>query len=176
MNDCDALLREVMAEAAKLKIPFSDRIDPKVRINCRAATRCGCCIYKEGRYLIEVAQRVAEGPERSCRETLAHELLHTCYGCRNHGKRWKSYAEKMNRAYGYAISRSSTSEEMGVGEARPFRYLVRCQRCGMIFKRFRASKLTEHPERYRCKCGGRLVCQECSKDGKADREKDCFKM
>ena len=145
MNDCDALLREVMAEAAKLKIPFSDRIDPKVRINCRAATRFGCCIYKEGRYLIEVAQRVAEGPERSCRETLAHELLHTCYGCRNHGKRWKSYAEKMNRAYGYAISRSSTSEEMGVGEARPFRYLVRCQRCGMIFKRFRASKLPEHP-------------------------------
>ena len=75
MNDCDALLREVMAEAAKLKIPFSDRIDPKVRINCRAATRFGCCIYKEGRYLIEVAQRVAEGPERSCRETRAAPYL-----------------------------------------------------------------------------------------------------
>ena len=168
MNDCDGLLREVMAEAAALKIPFSPRIDPEVRINRRAATRFGCCIYKDGRYVIEVAQRVAEGPERSCRETLAHELLHTCYDCRNHGKRWKGYAEKMNQTYGYAISRSSTNEEMGVDEARPCRYLIRCQQCGMAFKRFRSSKLTEHPERYRCKCGGMLVCQELLKVNSVD--------
>ena len=116
--------------------------------------------------MIEVAQRVAEGPAEGCRETLAHELLHTCYGCRNHGRRWKSYAEKMNRAYGYSISRSSTNEEMGVGDARPYRYLVRCQNCGMEFKRFRASNLTRHPERYRCKCGGKLTCQEALKEPK----------
>ena len=156
MNDCDGLLRKVMEQASALQIPFSEKLDTRVRINRRAVTRFGCCIYKEGKYVIEVAERVALGPEESCMETLAHELLHTCYGCRNHGKRWKGYAEKMNRAYGYAISRSSTNEELRVKEMRPCKYLLRCENCGMEFKRFRSSDLTKHPERYRCKCGGRL--------------------
>ena len=161
MRDCDGLLKEVMAQAAGLKIPFSDQVDPRVRINDRAVTRFGCCIYKEGRYTIEVARRVADGPEESCREILAHELLHTCYGCRNHGKRWKSYADRMNQAYGYHIVRSSTSERMGLAEEnRPYKYLIRCQRCGAEFGRFRRSPLTEHPERYRCKCGGKLTVKQ----------------
>jgi predicted SprT family Zn-dependent metalloprotease len=63
----------------------------------------------------------------------------------------------MNEAYGYHIARLSTNEEMGVEEARPYRYLLRCEGCGMEFKRYRASPLTEHPERYRCRCGGRLI-------------------
>lgn len=158
MRDCDALLREVMAQAAALGIPYSGKIEPRVGINDRAVTRFGCCTYNRGtgEYRIEVARRVAEGPEGKCRETLAHELLHTCYGCRNHGKRWKSYAEKMNRAYGYAIARAATNEEMGVAASRPYRYLFRCDRCGAEFGRYRASAFTRHPERYRCKCGGRL--------------------
>lgn len=159
MNDCDALLREVTAQAVALGIPVSQKVEPHVVINTRAATRFGCCIFdgKTGRFRIEVARRVAEGPEMSCRETLAHELLHTCYGCRNHGKRWKGYAARMNDAYGYAIARAATNEAMGVGEGRPYRYLLRCDRCGAEFGRYRASALTRHPERYRCKCGGKIA-------------------
>ena len=107
MNDCDALLREVTAQAVALGIPVSQKVEPHVVINTRAATRFGCCIFdgKTGCFRIEVARRVAEGPEMSCRETLAHELLHTCYGCQNHGARWKEYAQRMNNAYGYHIRR-----------------------------------------------------------------------
>lgn len=157
MWDCDGLLRRVMREAATLKIPFSDRIDPHVKVNDRAVSRFGCCKYRDGYYTIEVAKRVAEGPEEACRTVLAHELLHTCYGCRNHGKRWKSYAERMERAYGYPIRRTSTDEELGVEQARPSRYLLRCESCGMELRRYRASALTKNPERYRCKCGGKIV-------------------
>lgn len=156
MNDCDALLREVMAQAAALGIPYSDQIEPRVAVNSRAATRFGCCRLREGRYTIEVALRVAQGPEAACRETLAHELLHTCWGCLGHGKRWKAYARRMNEAYGYHISRTATNEAMGVEEVRNARYVLRCARCGAEFKRLRASRLTRCPERYRCKCGGRL--------------------
>ena len=136
-RDLDALLVEIMAQLKRLKIPLSDRIVPHVEVNDRAVARFGCCKYRDGQYTIEVARRVAQGPEQSLRETLAHELLHTCYGCRNHGKRWKLYAQR-------------------AGEARACRYLLRCTVCGAQFKRFRTSPLVEHPERYRCRCGGRL--------------------
>lgn len=157
MNDCDALLREVMAQADGLGIPYSKETDPHVVINRRAVTRYGCCKYQEGRFTIEVAERVALGAEAGCRETLAHELLHTCYGCRNHGKRWKGYAERMNRAYGYHITRVTTDASIGAQGVRVPRYLLRCQKCGAEFRRFRASPLTRNPERYRCRCGGRLM-------------------
>ena len=98
MNDCDALLREVITQARALGIPISEAIVPQVAVNRRAVNRFGCCILREGRYHIEVALRVAEGPEESCRAVLAHEVLHTCYGCRNHGKRWKGYARRMGEA------------------------------------------------------------------------------
>lgn len=156
MNDCDALLKRVMAQAAALEIPFSGSIEEHVAVNKRAAARYGCCRCREGRFTIEVAQRVAQGPETACLETLAHELLHTCYGCRNHGKRWRSYARRMNDAYGYQIARTSTDEKLGVEAAREPRYLLRCTTCGAQFPRFRASRLTRHPEQYRCKCGGQL--------------------
>lgn len=155
MNDCDALLGEVMAQAKALGIPISREIEPRVRINRRAASRFGCCRYQGGKYTIEVAGRVAEGPAESCREILAHEVLHTCYGCRNHGKRWKGYAQKMNSVYGYHIARTSTNEELRLEEGA-CKYLLRCRECGAEFKRLRASSLTRNPERYRCKCGGRL--------------------
>lgn len=155
MNDCDALLRAVMGQAKALSIPFSAHVDPHVTVNARAVSRFGCCKYRDGAYVIELALRVAQGPEAACRETLAHELLHTCYGCRNHGKRWRGYAEKMNAAYGYHIRRTSTGREMGL-EEREYRYMVRCSRCGAEFGRFRASALVEYPERYRCRCGGHL--------------------
>lgn len=156
-NDCDKLLREVAEEARALGIPLADRVDAHVRINRRAVTRFGCCKYQEGGFVIEVAQKVAEGPERSCRETLAHELLHTCWGCRNHGKRWKAYAQRMNEAYGYRIARTSSNQQLGVAETRPCKYLFRCQDCGTEFRRYRASRMTQCPERYRCRCGGRLI-------------------
>ena len=155
MNDCDGLLQRVMEQARALGIPLSDHIDPHVVVNARAVSRFGCCRCQAGRYTIEVALRVAQGSESACLETLAHELLHTCYGCRNHGKRWQSYAQRMNAAYGYHIRRASTSGQMGL-EEQEYRYVVRCDSCGAEYGRFRRSALICHPHRYRCRCGGRL--------------------
>lgn len=157
MNDCDALLQAVLREAGALGIPVSGSIDPRVRLNRRAARRFGCCRLREGVFEIEVAQRLAEGPEAGCRETLAHEVLHTCPGCRNHGKRWQGYAARMNAAWGYSISRTAAGERLGVEELRGPKYLLRCARCGTEFSRLRASRLTRHPECYRCRCGGPLT-------------------
>ena len=156
MNEFDALLARAVEQARALGIPVSARISPRVAVNRRAVTRFGCCIRRGGEYVIELSERLLEAEERACMQTLAHEVLHTCPGCRNHGALWKEYAARMNGAYGYAISRTGTCEALGVADVRPVRYRLVCERCGQEFCRSRRSPLVDHPERYRCRCGGTL--------------------
>lgn len=156
MNDFDALLVRVLAQARALGIPVSDRIAPHVGVNRRAVTRFGCCKRRGKDFQIELSERLLRAPEGACLQTLAHEALHTCPGCENHGARWKGYAGRMNTAYGYAIARTGTCQDLGVEDARVARYQLVCTRCGAEFSRTRLSPLVRHPERYRCKCGGTL--------------------
>lgn len=157
MNDFDTLLAQVAREARALAIPISPQVNPHVQVNRRALSRFGCCYQRKDGFLIELAESLLVAPERSCRQTLAHELLHTCPGCRNHGALWRSYAQQMNQAYGYEITRTGTHQALGVPDPRPVRHLVVCRVCGMEFRRTRASALVCHPERYRCRCGGQLI-------------------
>ena len=157
MHDPNTMLARVIAQAKALKIPVSHHIHPQVRLNARAVTRFGCCFRRtDGSYLIELSARMLEAPEVSCLQTLAHEVLHTCPGCRNHGPKWKAYAGQMNQAYGYQIARTGTCQQLGVEDARKIRHLVVCTQCGRQFPRAKLSPLVAHPERYRCKCGGLL--------------------
>ena len=159
----DALLQQVIAQARALNIPISDRIQPHVRINRRATGRFGACFAnkRDGTFLIEISDMLLSASDQVCRQTLAHEILHTCYGCQNHKKRWHHYAELMNRAYGYAIRRADSPERLGVERKAVARYVVRCTRCGAEIPRERRSRLILHPEEYRCaKCGGRLILEQ----------------
>ena len=156
MNDFDALLTEVIGQARAIQIPVSDRIEPRVAVNRRAVTRFGCCRRTEEGFRIELAEGLLRAEASACRQTLAHEVLHTCPGCRNHGTLWRAYAARMNAAWGYRITRTGNREELGVEAPRSAPHLVVCETCGRRFERFRASALVRHPERYRCGCGGTL--------------------
>ena len=165
-GEIDKLLARVIAQARAVRIPVSDRICPQVRLNRRARTRFGCCIRKGGAYTIELSAQLAqEGSVDAVLQVLAHEVLHTCYGCSNHGKRWKSYAAKMNAAYGYNISRTDKFEDLGIEDGRPVRYWVVCTRCGRRIPRMKRSPLVDHPERYRCRCGGTLRVENNTEKG-----------
>jgi len=153
-NDPDRLLARVIGEARALGIPVSRRIRAQVAVNGRAVGRFGQCRKTPFGYEIELSERLLAAPERACRQILAHEVLHTCPGCANHGPRWKDYAARMNAAYGYEIRRTGDCAELGVPDLRAARYAVRCTRCGAVLTRQRRSSLIAHPERYRCRCGG----------------------
>lgn len=154
------LLALVIAQAEQAGIPVSGQIDLEVRVNRRAKTRFGCCVRKDGRYYIEVAARVLDAGEEAVCQVLAHEVLHTCKGCADHGTRWRAYAGEMNARYGYAIRRTDTFDRLGLEDDRPVKYVVVCQRCGARLCRMKRSALVKHPERYRCKCGGALRLEE----------------
>ncbi len=155
-KNLDIMLMQVISQARSLSIPVSGHIDPHVVVNTRARTRFGCCRSAKGRHTIEVSAALLSAEEQSIRQVLAHEVLHTCPGCADHGKRWQHWAALMNNAFGYDIRRAHTPEALGVEDARTVRYLVVCRQCGKSIARMKRSSLVEHPERYRCKCGGVL--------------------
>ena len=158
-NDFNKLLLEVAAEAVRVGVPISDRIRSSVKINTRAKTRFGMCIRENGVYTIELSAVLLTAPERSCRQTLAHELIHTCKGCDNHGRLFKQYADVMNRAYGYDIRRTNSHEEMGIDAERSGKkvnYILECCSCRAQIKRSRFTSVVAYPSRYRCICGGKL--------------------
>lgn len=155
-NELDGLMAELRGELKALGIPVSDRLLPEVRINTRARRRLGCCFYQSGRYWIEVSQAVLDD-EALLRQTLVHELLHTCPKCRDHGPRWKAYAQTVNEMLGYSIERTVRTENApGPLRHEEVKYILECQSCGAQIKRMRMSKAVKCPWRYRCQCGGKL--------------------
>ena len=159
MNDLNALLQVVLAQARAEGIPVSPHISPAVSLNRRATGRFGRCLRKGEQFTIELSERFLAAPRMACLQTLAHEVLHTCRGCANHGKRWKEYAQRMNRAYGYHISRTDTCQALGVPDISRVNYVLVCRSCGARIPRARRSKLVQHPEHYRCRCGGMLTLE-----------------
>ena len=152
----NGLMASQKEELRSLGIPLSQEISPRVEINTRAQRRLGCCSWREGRFTIQVSSRILEDPTL-LRITLLHELLHTCYGCQNHGKRWKAYAKKVGQALGLEITRTVTVEgQPQVLRQEPVKYLLQCQSCGRVIPRRRMSKAVQQPGRYRCPCGGVL--------------------
>lgn len=160
MNDFDHLLKVVTSEARKAGVPVSAQIDPHIVINTRAKKRLGQCRKEKNGFVIELSARLLDAPEKSCRQTIAHELIHTCPGCMNHGDRFRKYAYIMNTCWGYDISRTADPGKLGIKSAeeqnRQAKYVIVCQSCGARVYRMKKTAVTEHPERYRCRCGGRL--------------------
>ncbi|MBN7773316.1 SprT-like domain-containing protein [Clostridium aminobutyricum] len=163
--EINQLFGEVLEEAAALGIPFSRNIHQKVIINKRAKSRFGCCkkikCGLKTEFEIELSHRLLCCDKKLIKQTLAHELLHTCPRCDNHGSIWKAYAQKWNTAFGYQIKRTGSAEELGLEKnlaSRPLKenYIVVCKNCGAKIARTRLSPVIKYPHHYRCKCGGNL--------------------
>ena len=164
------LFDEVVREAVSLGIPISRNIHGPV-INTRAKARFGCCKANKKTigpvsYTIEISERVLAAGEKNIKEIIAHELLHTCRGCMNHGKKWKEYAEVFRKGCGYKITRTTSYESLGLEvpagtrQSEPYKYVLVCQKCGGKIMRRRRCSLVEKPHLYRCgKCGGNLELQ-----------------
>ena len=154
--ELDGLMARLRRELISIGIPVSNRLEPEVRINTRARRRLGCCYYQSVRYWIEVSQAVLED-EDLLKQTLVHELLHTCPKCRDHGPKWKAYAQTVNEKLGYRIERTvKTETPAGSLRHEEIKYILECQSCGAQIKRMRMSKAVKSPWRYRCPCGGKL--------------------
>ncbi len=131
-------------------------------VNTRAINRYGRCTRKPGgTFVIQISKYLLDErvPVNELKNTIIHEILHTCKDCFNHGNAWKNEADIMNRKYGYNISRTGSCSDfvMVVEEEHPYKYFIKCKECGKVYKKRRKCNLIEHPGWYRCgRCGGKL--------------------
>lgn len=160
MKDFERLKQECLDEIADLGIETGQI--KEWTINTRARSRWGQCKKnKDGTYSIQIADRLLVDdriPEKACKETIIHELLHTCKDCMKHTGKWKAYAQEMNEEYGYNIKRTTSGNEKGVENYKPKRmsvkYVFTCGGCGATIYRKRMSKFTRYYRNYRCtRCG-----------------------
>ena len=159
-EDLNRNLREIINEVQELRIPVPHNISKEVIVNSRPRKRFGCCRKKSGQFNIEISEIILESPDRAIREVLAHEVLHTCNGCYDHGVLWKKYASMMNEAYGYNIKRASSFADMGLEDSVPekkIRYIIKCQKCGKEYPRQKFTCVMKKINAYRCNCGGKLT-------------------
>jgi len=164
-NQLNQLLQQVIEEALALGIPVSSHISPSLHINKRTKARFGGCKKVKGfihcTYQIEISKVLLNGEAQVIKEILAHEILHSCPSSMNHGIAWKNYCKKMEKAYGYRLERTSSYDKLGIEDPRGvknYRYMIECSRCGQKIYRQRKSPLSEETNKYRCRCGGKLVC------------------
>lgn len=162
-KDMERLLEKVKKELKEIGIPISNNI-LGVTVNSRTKRRLGACRkikrlgHKTG-YFIEISKIVTNCDDQVICRIMAHELIHTCPGCFDHGKKWKEYGAKAERLLGYKISRTSEYRELGIEEqaTEKVKYVIKCKNCGQVYERKRICPLVRNPERYRCgKCGSPL--------------------
>lgn len=130
MSKYNNLLKDVITEARQLNIPVSINVDPNILINTRAKGRFGQCKKRGNKFTIEISFLLEQTEDHYIKQTIAHELLHTCPDCFNHQSQWQQYSRKMNKAYGYDISRTNTCDNLGIAQTQKQRnYVIVCQGC-----------------------------------------------
>jgi predicted SprT family Zn-dependent metalloprotease len=160
MKNLYALFETCKNELRAINVNFCE--NTSIEVNNRAKKRWGMCTKNApGNYSIQISYRLMgdEVEDKSTKTTIIHELLHTIPGGNGHTGEWKRQADRVNRAYGYNISRTTSAAEKGIEELpinRNYKYKIRCSKCGYTWLRTRATAVTAHPEHYHCHCGGEL--------------------
>ena len=162
MRDLNMYASICMKELDSIDIKYGSI--KKFVVNTRATRRWGNCSgNKVNGFTIQISAVLLDecNDEIGLKNTIIHELLHSCDGCMNHGASWKRLAEKVNSKLGYNIKRCSSASEKGVVEDHRLdnrrQYVIVCEKCGLTYTRQRACRLVENPELFRCgRCGGKL--------------------
>lgn len=132
-------------------------------VNTRAKRRWGQTknFYGGAYFTININTALLDGEhEDGLKSTLYHELLHTVEGCFNHGKKWDKLGDLVKAKYGYEINRTDSAENKGFSEGEyklKAKYTLKCAGCGKTIGFQRSCKVVQHPDWYRCKCGGNLI-------------------
>ncbi len=111
----DKLLKDCIETMKEDGVPISSSISPSVTISRSEKTDCQCRRNrsKNRRYdfTIALSKYLLSNTERSLRNTLYHELIHTVPGAQNHKSTWRKWAKFVSEKLGYDIQRNSITDE-----------------------------------------------------------------
>ena len=116
----DARINRMVAESIalmnELGVPISKSICPEVRLigsHCKYGRCCSKGSLKrntEYDYYIEISGHTLQNTEKSLRNTLIHELIHTVPDGMCHTGEWKKWAKYVSAKTGYTIQRLDGDE------------------------------------------------------------------
>ena len=143
------LIEEVLQEL-KFVIPYhADTFKM-----CKATGYYGRCKQRGSRFYIYLSQYLDNCTDHQIKEVIAHELIHTCKFCMNHGDDFQIYANKLFN-YGYCVL-GNNYKQFGDAIKECFKYVYTCPKCGKEFPRQRRLNL----DKWKCKCGSKLELKE----------------
>ena len=175
MHNLNKLFKECLLDLDAIGIEYGNIVE--IKVNTRAKSRWGQCkllnyeyteYWEEYEYSINISDRLLNDNVKveRVKDTIIHEILHTCEGCMNHGEQWKRLADLVNDCYScYNIKRTTSSEEKGIEYIpKKYKYTLICNECNRKYKYNRMCKALKYIAdgnvggRYKCKCGCRKFC------------------
>lgn len=140
-----SLVDEARKELDALGIPYG-KIS-MLEVSHTVTSYGDCRKIGESSYRIRVNKvLLAEAADTIVKETIIHEILHTCPGCMNHGKTWQAYASVVNDAYPrYRISRLSSCNRTHVRlkNRDTAKYVATCMSCNKEYLFFKKTYVVD---------------------------------
>ena len=90
-----SLIKECINELNVLNVPISKSISFKENTGFSRFGFCKKTPNRDTDYAIAINKWFED--DKAIKETIMHELIHTVYGCYNHGKKFKTYAGIINK-------------------------------------------------------------------------------
>lgn len=152
MQDVNAMLQKCIEDLRRIEIPISDSIDPNVTLK-DVTGFAGSCSRRKPHH-ISISEHIVHD-EKTLKDILYHELIHTCPDCMNHGKLFKHYMRIVNQQLGaHVVTRldEATTQKCGLLDAKiqKAKYRVYCPNCGTLCYRERKSGVIKNPKRFNC--------------------------
>lgn len=121
-------------------------------VDKRATRRLGVCKHRKSMGYVYnnigiSSWLLKDFDEKTIKNTIIHEILHTFEGCNNHGYKWQKYADIVNTKLGYNIKRLSSLEticenndiDYNKYENVHYKYKGTCKKCGYVWHQQRLS-------------------------------------
>lgn len=103
----EALIKDCIKKCEEADIPISKNITFDVMKGEKVYGHCTSW-RKTDQHIIEISKYLVN--EEEIKNTIIHELLHSCPDGKGHGARWQYYGSIIQKKYGYIISRCDSKK------------------------------------------------------------------
>lgn len=159
MKNLEKLYKECLLELDAIGIQYGKIAS--IKENSRLTKTWGNCRrisprntkWEDCSYEIKISSRLLNDSvdDNAVKNTIIHEILHTCENCLNHGNTWKIQAEKVNREYPqYNIKRTTSFSEKGISENDEYKYIIECSTCHRKWRYRKKTKVVNMHEFLKC--------------------------
>ena len=161
VEECKEVITDLGFELPKnVTYELSGRLTSN-RGNCREHIKGEKYTIKLAKYMIEGA--IANGDDYEPMRTILHEMCHALPNGMSHTGNWKIYTDKINKIYGFDITRTSKLptiyDSIRKNTSSPVIMVdLSCMSGCVVYSKKPTSVYVKNIERYTCgKCGGALM-------------------